>query len=166
VTERKIRVLFVCGHNSARSQIAEVFLGQIGGAAFQVESAGLELADRINPLVVEVMKEVGFDLSGKSMQRVFDLFQEGRLFDYVITVCDAAKAGKCPIFPGICTRLHWPFEDPASLEGSREERLQTTRRIRDEIRRKIEEWVDELVQEGVLDGNPELDAVRDIGPEK
>ena len=149
MTERKIRVLFVCGHNSARSQIAEVFLGQIGGAAFQVESAGLELADRINPLVVEVMKEVGFDLSGKSMQRVFDLFQEGRLFDYVITVCDAAKAGKCPIFPGICTRLHWPFEDPADARGSEAEQLPVFEQIRDEIETRIARYLADLSNKGL-----------------
>ena len=148
--EKKVRVLFVCGHNSARSQMAEAFLREIGGDAFEVESAGLDLADRINPLVVEVMKEIGIDLSGKSMQKVFDLFLKGRLYDYVIAVCDAAKAGKCPVFPGVCKRLHWPFEDPAALEGSWEEKLEKTRSIRDEIRKKIEAWSEELVREGVL----------------
>ncbi len=148
--EKKVRVLFVCGHNSARSQMAEAFLREIGGDAFEVESAGLDLADRINPLVVEVMKEIGIDLSGKSMQKVFDLFLKGRLYDYVIAVCDAAKAGKCPVFPGVCKRLHWPFEDPASLEGTWEEKLEKTRSIRDEIRKKIEAWIEELVREGVL----------------
>jgi len=147
---KKVRVLFLCGHNSARSQMAEAFLKEIGGEAFEVESAGLELADRINPLVVEVMKETGIDLSGKSMQRVFDLFQQGRLYDYVIAVCDAAKAGKCPVFPGVCKRLHWPFEDPAGLEGSWQEKLEKTRQIRDQIRQKVESWVEELVKEGVL----------------
>lgn len=150
MTARSIRVLFICGHNSARSQMAEFFLSQIGRGAFEVESAGLELADRINPLVVEVMREVGVDLSGKSMHRVFDFFQEGRLYDYVITVCDAAKAKQCPIFPGITKRLHWPFEDPASLEGSHEDKLEMTRKIRDEIRWKIEQWIEELVREGIL----------------
>ncbi len=147
---KTIKVLFVCGHNSARSQMAEAFLKEIGGEAFEVESAGLELADRINPLVVEVMKEIGIDLSGKSMQKVFDLFMKGRLYDYVIAVCDAAKAGKCPVFPGVCKRLHWPFEDPASLEGSWQEKLEKTRQIRDQIRQKVESWVEELVKEGVL----------------
>ena len=145
-----IKVLFLCGHNSARSQMAEAFLKKIGREAFEVESAGLELADRINPLVVEVMKEIGIDLEGKRMQRVFDLFQQGRLYDYVIAVCDAAKAGKCPIFPGVCKRLHWPFEDPATLEGTWEEKLEKTRLIRDEIRQQVETWVEELVKEGTL----------------
>ncbi len=147
---KTVKVLFLCGHNSARSQMAEAFLKEIGREAFEVESAGLELADQINPLVVEVMKEIGIDLSGKSMQRVFDLFQQGRLYDYVIAVCDAAKAGKCPIFPGVCKRLHWPFEDPAALEGTWEEKLEKTRLIRDEIRQQIEKWIEELVKEGTL----------------
>lgn len=147
---KTIKVLFLCGHNSARSQMAEAFLKKIGREAFEVESAGLELADRINPLVVEVMKEIGIDLEGKRMQRVFDLFQQGRLYDYVIAVCDAAKAGKCPIFPGVCKRLHWPFEDPATLEGTWEEKLDKTRLIREEIRQQVETWVEELVKEGTL----------------
>lgn len=147
---KTIKVLFLCGHNSARSQMAEAFLKKIGREAFEVESAGLELADRINPLVVEVMKEIGIDLEGKRMQRVFDLFQQGRLYDYVIAVCDAAKAGKCPIFPGVCKRLHWPFEDPATLEGTWEEKLEKTRLIRDKIRHQVETWVEELVKEGTL----------------
>ena len=147
---KTIKVLFLCGHNSARSQMAEAFLKKIGREAFEVESAGLELADRINPLVVEAMKEIGIDLEGKRMQRVFDLFQQGRLYDYVIAVCDAAKAGKCPIFPGVCKRLHWPFEDPAALEGTWEEKLEKTRLIRDEIRQQVETWVKELVKEGTL----------------
>jgi arsenate reductase len=150
VTERKIRVLFLCGHNSARSQMAEAFLGVIGRGSFEVESAGLELADRINPLVVEVMKEVGIDLEGKRMQRVFDLFRENRHYDYVIAVCDAAKAGKCPVFPGSCKKLHWPFEDPAGLEGTWEEKLEKTRAIREEIRLRIENWIEELAREGDL----------------
>lgn len=147
---KTIKVLFLCGHNSARSQMAEAFLKEVGRQAFEVESAGLELADRINPLVVEVMKEIGIDLEGKRMQRVFDLFQQGRLYDYVIAVCEAAKAGKCPIFPGVCKRLHWPFEDPAALEGTWEEKLEKTRLIRDGIRQQVETWVEELVKEGTL----------------
>lgn len=147
---KTIKVLFLCGHNSARSQMAEAFLKEIGREAFEVESAGLELADRINPLVVEVMKEIGIDLEGKRMQRVFDLFQQGRLYDYVIAVCDAAKAGKCPIFPGVCKRLHWPFEDPAALEGTWEEKLEKTRLIRDGIRQQVATWVEELVKGGTL----------------
>jgi len=150
VPGKTIKVLFLCGHNSARSQMAEAFLKKIGREAFEVESAGLELADRINPLVIEVMKEIGIDLEGKRMQRVFDLFQQGRLYDYVIAVCDAAKAGKCPIFPGVCKRLHWPFEDPATLEGTWEEKLEKTRLIRDKIRHQVETWVEELVKEGTL----------------
>jgi len=149
--ERKIRVLFICGHNSARSQMAELFLEKLGKGAFKAESAGLELAERINPLVVEAMQEIGFDLEGKGMQRVMDLYEQGREYDFVIAVCDAAKAGRCPVFPGSGKRLHWPFEDPASLEGSWEERLARTREIRDEIRRRVELWIEELGKEGTLE---------------
>lgn len=149
--EGKIRVLFICGHNSARSQMAEVFLQAMGKGAFAAESAGLELAERINPLVVETMKEIGFDLEGKGMQRVMDLYEQGREYDFVIAVCDAAKAGRCPVFPGSGKRLHWPFEDPASLEGSWEERLARTREIRDEIRKRVELWIEALEREGTLE---------------
>ena len=149
--EGKIRVLFVCGHNSARSQMAEIFLETMGKNTFAAESAGLDLADQINPLVVEAMKEIGFDLEGKGMQRVMDLYERGREYDFVIAVCDAAKAGQCPVFPGTGKGLHWPFEDPASLEGSWEERLARTREIRDAIRKRIELWIEELGKEGTLE---------------
>ncbi len=150
MTEKKIRVLFICGHNSARSQMAEVLLGKLGKGAFEAESAGLELADRINPLVAEVMKEIGFDLEGKGMQRVMDLYEQGREYDFVIAVCDAARAGRCPVFPGPGKRLHWPFDDPANLDGSWEERLARTREIREEIRQKLESWILELEKAGIL----------------
>ncbi|MBF0465686.1 MAG: arsenate reductase ArsC [Nitrospirae bacterium] len=139
----KIKVLFVCVHNSARSQMAEAFLKKYGGQKFDVKSAGLE-PGVLNPLVVRVMKEDGFDLSGNSTKGVFDMFKNGDLFNYVITVCDATKAEKCPIFPGINKRLHWGFDDPSSLEGTEEEKIAKTRVIKEEIKAKIQSWIKEI----------------------
>jgi arsenate reductase len=136
------RVLFICEHNSARSQMAEAFLKQLGGESFTVESAGLE-PTTLNPLAVEVMREVGLDISGNTPQSVFELFKGGSLYTHVITVCDQA-AMKCPVFPGLTQRLHWPFADPAGFEGTWEEKLEQTREVREEIRNKISRWLDEL----------------------
>lgn len=133
------KVLFVCIHNSARSQMAEAFLKKYGGDHFLVESAGLE-PGRINPNVVQVMQEVGIDLSQKGTQAVFDLFRKGRLYNAVITVCDEASAEQCPIFPGRVKRLGWSFKDPSAFMGSAEEIIQQTREVRDEIERKIKEF--------------------------
>ena len=139
----KQNVLFICVHNSARSQMAEAWLNRIGGDAFAAESAGLE-PGTINPLVVEVMKEVGIDLSEKKTQAVFDVWKSGKLFQYVVTVCSEGESKGCPIFPGVTTRLHWPFPDPSQVTGSREEGLQQVREIRDDIRTKIEKWCEEI----------------------
>lgn len=136
----KIKVLFVCEHNSARSQMAEAFLKLIGGEQFEVESAGLEIKP-INPLVIEVMKEIGIDLSKKKAQSVFDLYKKGRLYHYVITVCDKSVAEKCPIFPNTLKQLHWPFDDPSKFTGSWDNQIKETRRIREEIKEKIKKWV-------------------------
>jgi len=137
------KVLFICTHNSARSQIAEAYLRQLAGDRFQVESAGFD-PHEINPEVIMVLQEEGIDISEKSSQKVFDLFRQGRIFDYVITVCDLEE-GQCPIFPGMTHRLHLPFPDPSVITGNREERLAAVRPIRDRIRQSIEEfiaWVD------------------------
>lgn len=136
----KIRVLFVCVHNSARSQMAEALLRELGGERFEVFSAGLEPGE-LNPLAVQVMEELGIDISGHKVKSVFDHFRQGVLFDYVITVCDAARAEKCPVFPGVTKRLEWSFEDPASLAGDWESRLAATRRIRDGIREAVRTFV-------------------------
>src|SRR3954451_7068382 len=124
----KQKVLFICVHNSARRQMAEAWLNHTCGAVFQAQSAGLE-PGTINPLVVEVMNEVGIDLSGKKTQRVFDVWKSGTIFQYVITVCSEAESEGCPIFAGITTRLHWPFPDPSKLTGTEAEKLQATRAI-------------------------------------
>jgi arsenate reductase len=139
----KQKVLFICIHNSARSQMAEAWLNHICGGFFEAQSAGLE-AGTLNPLVVEVMGEAGLDISHKGTQDVLDVFKSGQLFSYVITVCDETSAERCPIFPGVAKRLHWSFRDPSALTGTREEKLDAVREIRDEIREKIEAWCDEV----------------------
>jgi arsenate reductase (thioredoxin) len=138
----KKRVLFICVHNSARSQMAEAWLNHICGDLFEAHSAGLE-PGALNPLAVKVMAEEGIDISQKETQAVFDLFRSGQLFAYVVTVCDATSADKCPIFPGPATRLHWSFPDPSQLQGNDVEKLEQARGIRDQIRFKIEEWCEE-----------------------
>src|SRR5271156_3809958 len=122
----KKKVLFVCIHNSARSQMAEAFLNQICGEFFEAHSAGIE-PGKLNPLVVEAMQEIGIDISGNKTKAVFDFIKSGRIFSYVITVCDETSAERCPIFPGVTKRLHWGFPDPSSFQGSVEEKLAKTR---------------------------------------
>ena len=136
----KTKVLFICVHNSARSQMAETFLNQLAGDEFIAESAGLEPGN-LNPLVVEVMKEIGIDISGNKTNGVWDFFKEGRLYQYVITVCDAATEELCPIFPGITKRLSWPFSDPGSFTGSHDEKVTKTRLVRDNIKAEIENFI-------------------------
>ena len=140
----KKRVLFICGHNSGRSQIAEAFLKDMAGDWIHVESAGLE-PKPVNPLVVEVMLEIGYDLSQAQSDSVFEFFKAGRLYDYVITVCDETAAGQCPVFPGITKRFHWPFRDPEELGGTHEEKLNDLRQIREQIREKVADWVKSVI---------------------
>src|SRR4051794_34144019 len=113
----KKRVLFICVHNSARSQMAEAWLNRICGELFEAQSAGLE-AGTINPLVVQAMREMNIDLSNKQTQEVFEVWKSGQMFQYVITVCSEAEAKGCPVFAGVTTRLHWPFPDPSQLSGT------------------------------------------------
>jgi len=137
-----IKVLFVCVHNSARSQIAEALLQKYGGKDFKVESAGLEPGE-LNPLAIEVMKDEELDISGNKTKSVFDFFQQGRIYNFVITVCDESQKERCPIFPGRVTRLHWSFQDPAVIEGTQEEKLAAAKRIKDKIKAKIKEFIAE-----------------------
>ena len=134
------KVLFVCVHNSARSQMAEAFLNQLGNGRFIAESAGFKKG-KLNPLVVEVMKEVGIDISNNKTKSVFKLFKKGRIYHYVIDVCNAASAERCPIFPGITKRLNWSFEDPASFTGTDEEKLTKIRVVRDGIKAEVENFL-------------------------
>jgi arsenate reductase len=129
----KVTILVICQHNSGRSQIAEVYLNKFYGDQVIVESAGLEPAAAVNPLVVKVMAEEGIDLSWKKPQSVFELFKQGKIYAHVITVCQDSE-NKCPIFPGITQRWHWPFPDPAAVAGTEMEKLEEVRKIRDMIK--------------------------------
>lgn len=134
------KVLFVCVHNSARSQMAEAFLNHLAGDRFEAMSAGLE-PGRLNPYAVKVMQEIGLDISHNRTKDVFTLYKKGLLFSYVISVCDAANAERCPTFPGQTTRINWSFEDPSALTVSDEEKLQAFRIIRDQIYKRLVEWL-------------------------
>lgn len=134
------RVLFICRHNSGRSQMAEAYLNALGNGEYEAHSAGLE-PTAVLPEVVKLIAEEGIDLSDKSTRSVFDLFKAGQLFEYVITVCDAEVDAACPVFPGMTERLLWPFHDPAAIYGSEAERLAEIRIIRDAIKEKIREFL-------------------------
>lgn len=135
----KQKVLFVCIHNSARSQMAEAFLNQLCGQTFAAQSAGIE-PGKLNPIVVEAMREIGIDISGNATKAVSDFIRTSEHFDYVITVCDETSAERCPVFPGGTTRLHWGFPDPSSFQGTHQEKLAGTRTVRDTIKSRIEAW--------------------------
>jgi arsenate reductase (thioredoxin) len=131
------RVLFLCTHNSARSQMAEGLLRHLAGDRFEVASAGTEVRG-VNPLAARAMAEIGIDLRGHT-SKTLDRFL-GERWDDVITVCDSANES-CPVFPGASRRLHWSFEDPSAAGGSEEQRLAVFSRVRDEIRARIETWL-------------------------
>jgi arsenate reductase (thioredoxin) len=133
----KSSVLFLCTGNSARSQMAEALLRTKAGGRFEAFSAGLEPKD-VHPMAVEVMAEVGVDIGAQRAKSVEE-FLGRRHFGYLITVCDDADAN-CPTFPGVGTRLHWSLVDPAAAEGSRDERLEVFRRVRDQLTSLIEEF--------------------------
>ncbi|MCG8683312.1 MAG: arsenate reductase ArsC [Desulfobacterales bacterium] len=136
------KVLFICGGNTGRSQMAEAYLKELGGDSFEVKSAGLNPGVSVNPLVVEVMKEEGIDLSSNHPKAAFDFVKSGELFAYVITVCDKETDDNCPIFPGIRKRENWPFPDPEAASGSHEEKLSQIREIRDRLKEKIIKFFD------------------------
>jgi arsenate reductase len=136
---KKEKVLFVCIHNSARSQMAEAWLNSLYGDRFEAQSAGLE-PGTLNPLVVTAMDEVRIDISRNRTKSVYDFFKKGELFSWVITVCDESAAERCPMFPGIVKRLHWSFPDPSLLTGTAEEKMAVIRKIRDAIKMKVKEW--------------------------
>jgi arsenate reductase len=139
----KKKILFICIHNSARSQMAEAFLNRICSDEFEAHSAGLE-PGKLNPVVVEAMREVGIDISGNKTKAVFDYIKSGKSFSYVITVCDETSAERCPIFPGMTTRLHWSFPDPSAFQGSHKDKLAGTRIVRDIIKAKVDAWCEEV----------------------
>ncbi|MDP4199157.1 MAG: arsenate reductase ArsC [Bacteroidota bacterium] len=136
---RTRNILFICVHNSARSQMAEAFLNSMCGTEWAAESAGLT-PGTLNPLAIDAMMEIGMDISKNPTRDVFDVWKSGKLFELVVTVCDEASAERCPVFPGPARREHWSFPDPSAFTGSYEEQLARTRTVRDAIRARIEEW--------------------------
>lgn len=138
----KKKVLFVCIHNSARSQMAEAFLNTMAADCFEAESAGIEPGS-LNPIVVDVMKNAGIDISSNKTKNVQDFINANRIYDYIITVCDEASAERCPVFPGNGKRIHMGFEDPSSFQGSYEEKYQKTMAVRDQIKARLRQWIEE-----------------------
>jgi arsenate reductase len=137
----KQRILFLCTGNSARSQMAEAFLRTYAGEHFEAYSAGLEPTG-LNPLTVKVMNEVGIDVSGQKSKGV-DTYLSKMLFQYLITVCDDADKNCPTVWPGVNTRMHWSFQDPARIEGTEEEKLAKFREVRDLIENRIKAWLAE-----------------------
>jgi arsenate reductase len=123
--------------------MAEAFVNNFAGNNFIAESAGIE-PGTLNQNVVKVMKEIGIDISGNKTKDVFEFLKAGKSFNYVITVCEREAAERCPIFPGVSKRLEWSFRDPSKLQGTQEEILENTRRIRDEIKNQIQNWINEF----------------------
>ena len=132
-----IRVLFLCIHNSARSQMAEGMLRAWAGDRFEAFSAGIETA-AVHPLAVQAMHEIGIDISQQLSKRSATF--EGQVFDYAVTVCDDAREA-CPFFPGATQQVHWPFADPAAVPGSEPERLAAFRQVRDQIGEQIRGFI-------------------------
>jgi arsenate reductase len=123
--------------------MAEAFLSAMCPNQFVAESAGLE-PGVMNPLVVEAMSELGFDLAGKETRRVFDVWKSGKPFAYVISVCDEAAGEKCPIFPAVTKRVNWSFRDPSTLPGTPEQQLAGVRKVRDRIKHQVQAWCAEV----------------------
>ncbi len=135
----KQRILFVCIHNSARSQMAEAFVNTLCPENFEAQSAGIE-PGKLNPVVVQAMAELGIDIARNPTKSTAEFIRRGDLFQFVITVCDETSAERCPTFPGGAQRLHWGFPDPSSFTGTPEEKLAGTREVRDAIKMRIETW--------------------------
>ncbi|MDF2942283.1 MAG: low molecular weight phosphatase family protein [Herbinix sp.] len=137
----KMRVLFICVYNSFRSQVAEAFLNHKYGDKFIAESAGYKTKE-INPIAIEVMKEKGYDIANNSINRVFDYYNEGRSYQYVVTVCNRESEGDCPICPGNVIRLHWDgLDNPEEFIGTNEEKLEKARNLCNDIEKRVDEFV-------------------------
>lgn len=145
----RCRVLFVCVHNSARSQLAEEYLRLMAGDRFVVESAGLT-AGTLNPHVVAVLQDEGIDLSHKKTQAVRDLFQRGETYQWVVTVCSREAEENCPVFPGPVRRLSWPFPDPAGFTGSPEEVRVQVGTLAAEIKQQVRQFIRESQKEEMV----------------
>jgi arsenate reductase (thioredoxin) len=140
MTQQPLRVLILCTHNSARSQMAEALLRSMGEGRFEVASAGTE-ATHVNPFAVDVMRESGIDISGARSKHLNEFL--AREFDYVITVCDSA-AETCPMFPGPSERVHWSFPDPSAARGSDADKRAVFREVRDAIAGQLNAWISDL----------------------
>jgi arsenate reductase len=138
-----LKVLFVCIHNSARSQIAEELLRLKLGDKVHVESAGLEPGE-LNPIVVDVLSTIGIDISEKQTKSVFDLFKQGSRFNYVISVCAKAEGERCPIFPGALKHIHWRIPDPSVFQGTYDEKFAVTCTVLAMIETRIEEFIKDV----------------------
>jgi len=138
---KKPRVLFLCTGNSARSQMAEALLKKHAGDRFEVYSAGLA-PKGIHPMTRRVLEEIGLDISDQRSKSLDEYFGK-KHFGYLITVCSNAEE-RCPTFPGMGQRLHWPFEDPAAFEGDEKETLGKFQAVRDQIEARIKAWVDQV----------------------
>lgn len=137
-------VLFLCVHNSARSQMAEGFLKKYAGDRFNVSSAGLEPTE-VNPLAVEAMREVGIDISGQTSKSI-DRFLGKETIHFAIFVCSQAEEA-CPyVYSLSLNRMSWPFEDPAGFEGGREEKLEKFREVRNRIDKRITNWLAGIIE--------------------
>ncbi|MDD5160790.1 MAG: arsenate reductase ArsC [Sulfuricurvum sp.] len=144
-----LKVLFVCVHNSARSQMAEAFFNQYAQGSDSSESAGIE-PGKLNPYVVRAMAEKNIDISNNETKGVFALYKEGRTFSHVITVCDAEAAQRCPIFPGISRIIMWSFPDPSTFTGSDDEIMEQVRVVRDTIEAKVKAFIANPSEENIL----------------
>ncbi len=146
--KRKLSVLFLCSHNSARSQMAEALLRHYAADRFEVYSAGLYPSE-INPNTRQVLKEMNLNMDGQYAKSLMEYWGGKFNFTYLIIVCDRAEQA-CPLFPFSTYRLYWPFEDPSSAQGAEEERLEVFRKVRDQIAAKVREWVQEQEQKGLI----------------
>ena len=135
-----LKVLFVCVHNSARSQMAETFLNDLGFGLFEAESAGLE-AGTLNPYVVRAMREIGYDISKNETNDVFEFHKEGRTYQAVVKVCDQINGERCPIFPKTLINENWNLEDPSSIQGDDDAIMERTRKIRDLILNHVQSFI-------------------------
>ena len=135
-----LKVLFVCVSNSARSQMAEAFMNRLGNGDFEAESAGIE-PGKLNPLVVRVMNDIGYDISKNTTNSVFSFLKEGRNYSIIINLCDQSSNQKCPVFPMALKTLDWNIADPALVTGNDQEKLEKIGLIRDEIKMKVELFI-------------------------
>lgn len=148
MTRRKPSVLFLCSHNSARSQMAEALLRHYAGAHLEAYSAGLHPSE-IHPFTRQVLAEMGLDMAGQYAKSLMEYWGGKYNFTYLIVVCDRAEQ-ECPLFPFSTYRLYWPFEDPSAAQGPDEIRLERFRAVRDQIAAKIRGWLRELEQQNIL----------------